>query len=510
MRQLVWVAVLLVGGCAPKTPTISPSQRALQNVAEADALVRAGCFDCLVGALARYEEARSAPATGDIATAGAVRAAMLLAMRERELGFVDSGYMARAKELAAASGTVPTSTALFLEVAATIPFQGGGQRVSSDAELSVSAAAYRNRADWTSALLARVNDDLFDTYLYLAFSCAYNVPTRENVDVWLGQTERFRDAPLVRFKIATCGSYDSGGLESLSAADPRFVEIDYFTGLRAILAGKLDDALPPLQRAYAWHEQWPAIAHSIATVYFTAEEFDEALVFYDRTLALAAGHPDALLGKAKALTYLGRSADAVAAVDQLLALERWYVGDARYWRAVNEVQQSRYQEAWTDVELAAALLVNAQVPKLAGVIAFRMQQLDTALAKFEEARPRNPADCETIFYSGVVRGELQQWTEVTAALPAAADCLEASNRQLASEIAAQRVSGDPPAKTARQIAKREQTIAQQERMLAQSWFNTAVAYYNLRQKAEARQFAEKVAADSQFGERAREILKRLY
>ena len=46
-------------------------------------------------------------------------------------------------------------------------------------------------------------------------------------------------------------------------------------------------------------------------------------------------------------------------------------------------------------------------------------------------------------------------------------------------------------------------------MMATSWFNTAVACYNLSRKAEARQYAEKVAADEQFGDRARELLSRL-
>ena len=46
-------------------------------------------------------------------------------------------------------------------------------------------------------------------------------------------------------------------------------------------------------------------------------------------------------------------------------------------------------------------------------------------------------------------------------------------------------------------------------MQATSWFDIAVAYYNLSRKEEARQFAEKVASDEQFGERAREILARL-
>jgi hypothetical protein len=46
-------------------------------------------------------------------------------------------------------------------------------------------------------------------------------------------------------------------------------------------------------------------------------------------------------------------------------------------------------------------------------------------------------------------------------------------------------------------------------MIATSWYNTAVAYYSLSRKDEARQFAEKVAADDQFGDRAKEILARL-
>ncbi len=46
-------------------------------------------------------------------------------------------------------------------------------------------------------------------------------------------------------------------------------------------------------------------------------------------------------------------------------------------------------------------------------------------------------------------------------------------------------------------------------MLATSWFNTAIAYFNLERKAEARQFAEKVEADDEFGVRARDLLSRL-
>ena len=46
-------------------------------------------------------------------------------------------------------------------------------------------------------------------------------------------------------------------------------------------------------------------------------------------------------------------------------------------------------------------------------------------------------------------------------------------------------------------------------MTATSWFNIAVSYFNLSRKDEAREYAEKVADDEQFGERARDLLSRL-
>ena len=506
------VVMLVIPACAPRTPVVTPEMLAVQRVAEADALVLAGCFDCLEQALAAYEQARVVPATAAAGTAGAVRAAALRSIRARELGLTDSGYLRRAQELAATRPELQKTMAPLLEVAAAMPMQSGGQRgtqVASDAQITATAAAWRNREAWTERLRGRANEDALTAYLFLAFGCSYDTPTRDAVASWLDHVSVWREVPLMKFRTATCGNYDALTLDSLLAADTRFLEANYFLGLRAILGGKLDEAADQLQRAYAWRAQWPGVTHSIANVHLTAEDFDQAILFFDRTIELSPDHPDALLGKAKALTYLGRSADAIATLDQLLALERWYVGDARYWRAVNEVQLARHQEAWDDVELAGKLLVNAQVPKLAGVIAYHLKQLETARAKFEESKGRNPQDCETAYYLGVVLGDLRSWAQVSPILVEAADCLQSSNQQLRQEIDSLRASEDSLVRKARQIAKREQTITQQERMLATSWFNTAVAYYNLQQKAEAQQFAEKVASDQQFGERAREILNRV-
>jgi len=46
-------------------------------------------------------------------------------------------------------------------------------------------------------------------------------------------------------------------------------------------------------------------------------------------------------------------------------------------------------------------------------------------------------------------------------------------------------------------------------MLSTSWFNIAVASFNLGSKDEARLYAQRVVDDERFAERARDILNRL-
>jgi tetratricopeptide (TPR) repeat protein len=216
-----------------------------------------------------------------------------------------------------------------------------------------------------------------------------------------------------------------------------------------------------------------------------------------------------LLGRAQALTYAERHGEALATLDQLLALGHWLVGDARYWRALNEAQLDRNEEAWADVELAAKLLVNAEVPKLAGLIAYRLKQVDVARQKFEESWQRNRRDCETGYYLGIVLTEQGTWSRAADVLVDVDRCLQESERTLMAEIGTLRTSGDQLERRQRQIAKRERQIAAGRRMMATSWFNIAVASYNLSRKDDARLYAEKVSADEQFGERARELLTRL-
>jgi tetratricopeptide (TPR) repeat protein len=491
---------------APTRPAPSPRAR----LAAADAQVRAGCYDCLVSAFQEYDSLRSTASVAEEASIGAARSAALLAIRERELGTEDSGYLARARDVGAASPPAQQAVGVLLDIAETLPVRGGGRQVSDDVQLGRMQAAYRSRDAWIERLRAGGDRDALSAYLWIAFSCAYTPAAEQALEQWLTSVPAWRETPLVTLKAATCGvNIDQPTLERLLEADPRFVEIHYFLGLGLAFTGKIDAAMDHLLKAYDWRSRWPGVTSSLGVDCIALEEFQRAAEFFDRTLAVVPGDADALLNKTKALTYAGRYVESLETVERLLALEHWLVGDARYWRALNESLLGRIDEAWDDIELAAKLVVNAEVLKLAGTIAYRRKQLDVSREKFEQSRQRNRDDCETGYYLGIVLGEQAAWSRTADVLVETVGCFEKTELKLNEEIAAIRASGQPPERKARQVRKREQQIAGNRRTIVTSWYNIAVSYFSLSRRDDARQFAEKVAADDQFGERARELLARL-
>jgi tetratricopeptide (TPR) repeat protein len=488
----------------------APAPTPAERLSSADALVRAGCLDCLLAAYGEYDLLRAFPFAKDAATAGAVRASALIARRERELGLVDDGYGQRARLLLTGAFNLPNWLPTLVDIIDVLPASGAGmtRTPTSDLELERMRVLRLNGDAWRARLRGLASIDELGAYAWLAFTCSASETRDLSLDELFEAVAAFRDAPLIAFKRATCRTVETGQLQSLFERDPRFGETRYYLGLLAVGGRKLDEAEKWFEEAYAWRQQWPTLTQSIANLAMTSEEFERALTFYDRTLEMEPHAVDALLGKTRALTYLARNADAIATADLLLA-ERWFVGDARYWRAYNESDLERYDDAWVDIEAAAKLQINAEVPKLAGLIAYRREQLDVARAKFEESRTRNAGDCETGFLLGIVLAEQRNWPRTADVLLETAPCLQRAERGLLDEMAAIRASSDPPTRQALKIARREVFLAKTRRMTATSWFDIAVAYYNLSRKTEARQFAEKVVEDEQFGERARELLTRL-
>src|SRR5919109_1969436 len=93
MRTLLVVCALVGASCAARTTTarVSPVE-----LARAQTLAAAGCYSCLVDALAIYEKAGARRA--------AFETALFVVLRDKELGIPEDAALAKARTLAAALG----------------------------------------------------------------------------------------------------------------------------------------------------------------------------------------------------------------------------------------------------------------------------------------------------------------------------------------------------------------------------------------------------------------------
>ena len=421
----------------------------------------------------------------------------------------DSGYLARARQVMSTSDDLETAFSMPLDVIDAAPTRMG--RVFDPAvNLEIdrrSRIRQQNRLRWTELLRATADQDPFSAALWVSFNCANSLNAAARAPEALLQSLVVqKDAPIVVYEASTCYVQAHDVLAPLAEREPRFREADFWLGFFELSRMQLDEAQAKLTHAYDWHPDWPAASVALAGLFMTAEEIASALDFYDRALRLLPTLADALVGRVRALSNLQRYEEALAGTD---AFVNELPSDGYYWRAWNENQLERLDQAWADVESAGRYGVTAEIAKLAGVIAYRRHELDVARDRFATARRLDANDCDSHFYLGGVQAELKAWAPSAEAYVVASSCLEGLRRRLVNEITAIQTSDRAPDRKARQVASREQRIALADRMQRQAWFNLAANYFNVGRTSDARAFAEKVLDDEIFGERARSLLAQL-
>src|SRR5439155_18557326 len=242
-----------------------------------------------VDAFGEYELLREFPSARDAATAGAIRAAGLIARRERELGMADGGYAQRTRSLLSSGASLPASLPTLFDVIEALPASGGGmtRTPTSDLDLERQRLLRVNGDLWSAALKELAPIDELGAYMWDAFACSATSMRDQSIDQLFEPAARLEDTPLIAMKGATCRAVLPERLNGLAAASPRFApELAYWLGLHAVGERHLNDADKLFDEAYAWRQQWPSLTQSIANVAMTSEEFERALSFYDKTLEL--------------------------------------------------------------------------------------------------------------------------------------------------------------------------------------------------------------------------------
>ena len=338
---------------------------------------------------------RSNHAVAEAAQTGALATAILIALGERELGLLEAPFLDRAQELAHSSSRLQTAYEPLFSTSSSRCRRGGSAVRGRQPTIAASRRFRRRIATGTrgwTCLRPRAAQDVLSAYLWLAFNCT--VPTnginRGDIPRWMTEAGPWADAPLLKYRAATCGSYDRAVLADLVNSNPRFVEIDYFLAFTATRNGKLDEAAALLETAFKWRPRWPAVtladqpaSPSRPKSSTSHMNSTSARLRWRRLRRRAAWrHQSAHLRRpSRRGARRGRSpARARALVHRRRAIL------ARAERRAARALRRRVGRRGACGEL----IVNADVPKLAGIIAYRRHQLDVSRAKFEESRTRNP------------------------------------------------------------------------------------------------------------------------
>lgn len=486
---------LTAAGCAAKT-----AKPAGPTVADAGRLVAAGCYTCLVDALRIYDAALAKKPTPTLARS-AFRTAILLSLREKEIGLPFAAHLGRARELA--PKVPPADNAQFvLTISESLP-PDVAARSKDDYEDFVLHRLARGATvrEWRQTI-ASLRADPFIEYLDLSLECEYGeyAGRAERVAAAL---ERHPGSLPIEYRAGACGQQLRPHLEDVIARDPRYVEARFHLGRYALAdsavgKGSRRAAEPNLQAAYQSFPKSAAVTFTIAGLYRALNSLDVALRFYDETIALVPRHREALLGRIIALTYLNKPDEAIASAAQLIEWGTWYLGDGYYWRAYNERQLQRLDLARADAEEAKKLLDNSDAFALAGIVYFERKELDPAssdlLIAVRKATQLGADNCMARWYLGLVLAEKKTWPDAGGVFERAASCYRSAADLLKGELGKVQSTNPDAQDVAAIAAEYQRQIDEALAQEARSLFNVAYAAAQTGDRSRAVEFAERAAA----------------
>jgi len=448
-RLLPALLLFTAAACATRVQPPAPLEPpAVEFDADADGLIRRGCYRCLEQA---YEEAQQQGAREQ-----AFEAAALLTLRSKELGLPSDPWLDRAHALA---GTDPSLTA-YVDMVDVIPPDRLSENRDALFDIGRRNRAKRSIDAWRERLRDGAGSDAFRSYLDVSLICAFGT-LKETPESFTGAVAPVAATPLFQYALGACDATHRDRLIAVRTSEPDFVDADYPLGRYALEDPASPDAEESLRRfesALHAFPRSPAIATRIGNVFRIWEDWQPALAAYDTALDVAPHHPEATIGRAISLSHLERSDEAIETTTRLIDGGQWLLGEAYYWRAWNQLRLNNFQLARADADRARTLMSNSAVMVLSGVIEWRLGRLDSAEKDFEGALAIDLGECEAAFDLGVVRDQLGKRVEALAAFKQAGQCLDLSITLRREAIDKIRSGNGSDSLKARDAARHERTL----------------------------------------------------
>lgn len=523
-----WTAFLSSCGPQPKTTPLPPPRldEIEASLTKAQAELERGCYLGFREALRTLEPLISRvaawPELKERVLPVYVKNVLLLGMREKELGLstrtLDSiaSLIAQNKELAAMADLYQVARNMTVQAKGVMAFDD--QKFESRLKIPDWK---KEKIDWERLLAEeaereknlenRARQDELAAYCWLVsyLNFAGTRETQLKPQELLALHPRSR---LIRFKLAISSTPVPRRelLEELVAEEPEFFEAHYFLGEVAMRRGQLLTAEKHYLEAKRAIPESPIIAISLASVYFHLEEFEKSLEAYEATLELLPGYREAMLGRAICLSYLGRHEEAIKALEEMIDLGYWLMGEAHFWMAWNLAALNQFQEAWPHcLEAQGRLPTNSQVFSLSGTVALEINDLAAAEKNFLQALEFDDSNAEALVGLGRLEARRENWPRAGAHYDAARKVYETQEAQVRTKMkeieAAEMAAARKEALLKRKALQLEKIALTKATVL----FNAASCYFNAGENDKALPLAEEAASHPAFKEKAADLIARI-
>ncbi len=503
----VVTAVAYASGCA-STPIKKADVPALAN---ADALVLQGCYDCLLDARTIYARVGVGKAR-PLVVARLFETDVLIFLRERELALDTTSSFTQAQSLAKELPPA-MSGARLLDLIDAVP---GDDLGWTHRETNAWRREHVNFVPKIDAELQWLETATFSApvrdYVRLAVDCAYPNRLRPNGSARFTRPAVAPDAPpLIAYRTGICVTASSEILNKVRDTVPRFVETGYFLSRPALVTAKQDggrNIREWLNGAYTRFPQSPSVTYLSGSYNQVVGDCKAALKFYDETLAIRPEHENGLLGRTICLTYLKRNDEAIAEATHMIALRTDNIDQAYYWRSWNRYQRQELDLARADIESAKLTHVSSPIYTLAGMIEHDQTDLLPAESDLNSALMMDSQNCTAMWYLGLVALKKEQWLISGGQFHRAMTCYETAAQQDEQGLQQMqaRTNLEPDFKAA-QIAGFEAALAEDRSQQYAAAFNAANQYAHGGDVAKAKSLLEIAARDPALSKQVAELRK---
>ena len=518
------VGIISLSSCAPKAKVHvvppAPTPRLENRAAEAESFFKKGCYVGFKKAIEIYQELYAQPAIKIRILVPYIKALVLMAVREKELGILDDKYIRRARDVMDENPSLQ-SFAPYVKLADAMYPKTKGIMRDIDITGTVKVVHdYLKNPKLKADMKLRALSDEYYAYLYVSFytNYAYYLDQKEDLS---GFTNLYPNSIFFKYKNATTYPHQEPRLfDALVQSEPEFYEAYFHLGELAVGAEKaLDvekDFFKPFEaeknflKAYEGIPESPQVTIYLGALYMALEEYEKSLDYYDKTLSLNPGYRDALLGKASCLSSIGRNLEAIEILNTLVAMGFYLMGESRYWLAWNYHELKHNERARLHIEESMSRLSSdSEVFCLAGTIALENNKFEKAEKEFIESLRYNGRNINAILGLGQVYSQKQKWLESALFYSNAAKLALQRENEVAEYINQIKTSTLAEERKARMVAKKEQRVKNLEEIKAGAYCNAASGYLNAGLKGQALEMAEKAASHPQFKEAAEQIIKKI-